>query len=46
MSFQLVVPSVSKVITPKSQKTLNNTTSTFFSQTFPALKGLNKDFGG
>ncbi len=46
MSPQLVAPSASKAIAPKSQKTLNNIAPTFLSQTFPALRGLSKDSGG
>lgn len=46
MSPQLVAPSASKAIAPKSQETLNNTAPTFLSQTFPALRELSKDSGG
>lgn len=45
MSPQLVAPSASKAIAPKSQET-HNTAPTFLSRTFPALTGLSKDSGG
>lgn len=46
MSPQLVAPSASKAIAPKSQETLNKTAPTFLLRTFPALRGLSKDCGG